>query len=73
MALKDARASKKMTQEMQYFCNITHIVFVPYRSHKFFSFFFCGIFSGIFCDLQKISLIFTLIFAIRKIYRKYLR
>ena len=35
--------------------------------------FFCGIFSGIFCDLQKISLIFTLIFAIRKIYRKYLR
>ena len=38
----------------------------------FFSF-FCGNFSGIFCNLQKIPLIFTLIFAIRKKYRKNLR
>ena len=30
-------------------------IFITYRSHKFFFVFFCGIFSGIFCDLQKIS------------------
>ena len=52
MALKDARASKKMTQEMQYFCNITHIVFVPYRSHKFFSFFF-AVFLALFFAICK--------------------
>ena len=60
----------------QYSTGLFHRVDVAIVNHigaiGFFGL-FCDIFSGIFCALQKIPLIFAVIFALRKKYRKYLR